>query len=246
MKAIKKTWAVAAIKYEALVHNMAVLTGPFMTIGLVLLMRFIYQDKSDGTIHPEALASLLVLGISLNMCMNGVAMVSSLIAEEKEKHTLRVLMTASVTGGEYFAGTILVPLLLTVGVNLLILPITGCTVSGAGLAIYFVITVIGAATSCVIGMIVGIYSKNQMSASMLCMPVLFVFTLIPLFSGLIEGLEKITGYLFTGVLSEAAGEIAQGRVYHLDAFQTAVLIGELVIAVLVFLLAYRKNGYEKD
>jgi len=98
MKAIKKTWAVAAIKYEALVHNMAVLTGPFMTIGLVLLMRFIYQDKSDGTINPEALASLLVLGISLNMCMNGVAMVSSLIAEEKEKHTLRVLMTASVTG----------------------------------------------------------------------------------------------------------------------------------------------------
>ena len=81
---------------------------------------------------------------------------------------------------------------------------------------------------------------------MLCMPVLFVFMLIPLFAGLIEGLEKITGFLFTGVLSEAAGEIAQGRVYHLDAFQTAVLIGELVIAVLVFLLAYRKNGYEKD
>ena len=225
---------------------MAVLTGPLMTIGLVLVMRFIYQDKSDGIISPEALASLLVLGISLNMCMNGVAMVSTLISEEKEKHTLRVLMTASVTGGEYFAGTILFPFLLTVGINLLFLPITGCSVNGAGFAVYLATTVIGAATSCVIGTIIGIYAKNQMSASMLCMPVLFVFMLIPLFAGLIEGLEKITGFLFTGVLSEAAGEIAQGRVYHLGAFQTAVLLSELVIAVLLFLLAYRKNGYEKD
>ena len=39
---------------------------------------------------------------------------------------------------------------------------------------------------------------------------------------------------------------ANGAEYKMEALDIAVLFGELIISVLVFLVMYRKNGYEKD
>ena len=59
----------------------------------------------DGELPPILTGIILSLGISMNICMGGFMMVGMAIAEEKEKHTLRVLMTSSVTGAQYFVGS---------------------------------------------------------------------------------------------------------------------------------------------
>jgi ABC-2 type transport system permease protein len=43
-----------------------------------------------------------------------------------------------------------------------------------------------------------------------------------------------------------ASGFAEGMLYTLKPLDIAVLIGELIISILVFLLLYRRNGYEKD
>ena len=51
--------------------------------------------------------------------MTGIYCVAASLAEEKEKHTLRTLMTSSVNGLEFFIGSLLPALLLLMIVNVL-------------------------------------------------------------------------------------------------------------------------------
>ena len=85
----------------------------------------LYGRNSGGELSPAMISIILNIGLSMSICSDGFLMVGTTIAEEKEKHTLRVLMTSSVTGVQYFIGSILLPFILTVGVNLAVLFFSG-------------------------------------------------------------------------------------------------------------------------
>ena len=112
--------------------------------------------------------------------------------------------------------------------------------------LYFFISAIASLISCVIGMIVGICAKNQVGASLISYPLMIVLMMVPVFGNLSGALEKISAFLFTGVVTEMAECIGRGEAYAIKPLDVAVLLGELVISVLLFLVFYRKNGYEKD
>ena len=105
---INKLTAVARIKWICISRNTAIMVGPVITVAMVLAYKVIYGMNTDGELSPILAGMLLSLGISMNICMDGFLMVGTAIAEEKEKHTLRVLMTSSITGVQYFIGSILV------------------------------------------------------------------------------------------------------------------------------------------
>ncbi|MCI8495109.1 MAG: hypothetical protein HFI74_05445, partial [Lachnospiraceae bacterium] len=86
----------------------------------------------------------------------------------------------------------------------------------------------------------------QMNANLISYPLVIVLMMIPMFGNLSEKLHQISGFLFTGVLTEMANGFAEGMSYTLKPLDIAVLIGELIISILVFLILYRRNGYEKD
>ena len=83
-------------------------------------------------------------------------------------------------------------------------------------------------------------------ANLIAYPFLMVFMMIPVFGNLSEGLHKISGFLFTGVMTGMAERLANGERYVISTLDMAVLLGELAISVLVFLILYKRNGYEKD
>ncbi len=247
MKNVHKFLAVTDIKFQTLFQNMTVMLGPVMTLGLVAGMRYLYGTNlaGGGELPAALMAIILNMGLSFNVSMNGFLMVGTAIAEEKEKHTLRVLMTSSVTGIQYFWGTICIPFLMIMLINVLILPLSGCTVLPENLPVYFIITALSGFTSCIIGMIVGIFAKNQMSANLIATPLLFVFALVPIFGNLSEGLAKASQFLFTGVLSAMAERMAAGEVFRPGILHIVVLAVQMAAALAVFLLIYKRNGYEK-
>ena len=61
----------------------------------------------------------------MNTSMTGIYCVAASLAEEKEKHTLRTLMTSSVNGLEFFIGSLLPALLLLMIVNVLCVFLAG-------------------------------------------------------------------------------------------------------------------------
>ena len=246
MENMNKLVAVARIKWLCVSRNTAVMIGPFMVLGMVWGCKILYGLRTDGKLVPMMMAVLLNLGITMNICTNGFLTVGTAIAEEKEKHTLRVLMTSSITGMQYFIGSILYPFVLTVVINFAILWVSGISMEQVSIPAYFLVSIAASLISCVIGMIVGICADTQMNANLIAYPFLMVFMMIPVFGNLSEGLHKISGFLFTGVMTGMAERLANGERYVISTLDMAVLLGELAISVLVFLILYKRNGYEKD
>ena len=243
---INKLTAVARIKWICISRNTAIMVGPVITVAMVLAYKVIYGMNTDGELSPILAGMLLSLGISMNICMDGFLMVGTAIAEEKEKHTLRVLMTSSITGVQYFIGSILFPFALTVGVNFVVLAVSGVSIGQASIVAFLLLSAAASLISCVIGMVVGICAKNQMNANLIAYPLMLVFMMVPMFGNTNIGLHKLSGFLFTGVLTEMAYGFANGEPYVAKPLDIAVLVGELVISILVFLILYKRNGFEKD
>ena len=59
-------------------------------------------------------------------------------------------------------------------------------------------------------MLLGIFAKNQVSASTLTTPVVLVFMMIPMFTGFSETLQKISMFFFTGIAFDAIANISNG------------------------------------
>ena len=239
MDNINKLTAVAQIKWICISRNTAIMIGPLLTVAMVWMFKILYSINTGGDLSPILVSLILSLGISLNLCMDGFLMVGTAIAEEKEKHTLRVLMTSSVTGMQYFIGSILL-------INIVVLVISGISMSQVSVVAFLLVSAVASLISCVMGMIVGLCAQNQMNANLISYPLIIVFMMIPMFGNLSEKLHHISGFLFTGVLTEMASGFAEGMSYTLKPLDIAVLIGELIISILVFLVLYRRNGYEKD
>lgn len=243
---INKLAAVAQVKWLCISRNKTMMAGSVMTIGMVLAFKIIFGMNTKGELSPVLLSVILSLGLPMNICTDGFQLVGTAIAEEKEKNTLRVLMTSSVTGIQYFIGSIIFPFILTMFVNYIILLIMGISLNVVNIIAFFIISIIVSLTSCVMGMIVGICAKDQMSANYISYSLMMVFMLLPVFGNMSAGLKKLSGFLFTGVMTDMAECYANGTSYIIKPLDVAVLAGELVISILVFLVLYKKNGYESD
>ena len=192
MDHINKLTAVAQIKWICISRNTAIMIGPLLTVVMVWMFKTLYSINSGGDLSPILVSLILSLGISLNLCMDGFLMVGTAIAEEKEKHTLRVLMTSSVTGMQYFIGSILFPFVLMNILNIVVLVISGISMSQVSVVAFLLVSAEASLISCVIGMIVGLCAKNQMNANLISYPLVIVLMMIPMFGNLSEKLHQIS------------------------------------------------------
>ena len=191
-------------------------------------------------------AYVLSMGLVMNLGMTGIYCPCLLLAEEKEKNTLRVLMTSSVNGLEFFLGSILPVFIVTAIINFLLMPISGYMISGSDLAVFALVSILSSLTSCIIGMLLGIFAKNQVSAGTIITPVVLIFMLIPMFANMIEELSKISRFLFTGILMDMIADISTGAKEIIKPESIVILIAEVIISIALFIIFYRKNGFEKD
>ena len=192
MDNINKLTAVAQIKWICISRNTAIMIGPLLTVAMVWIFKILYSINSGGDLSPILVSLILSLGISLNLCMDGFLMVGTAIAEEKEKHTLRVLMTSSVTGLQYFIGSILFPFVLMNILNIVVLVISGISMSQVSVVAFLLVSAAASLISCVMGMIVGLCAKNQMNANLISSPLMIVLMMIPMFGNLSEKLHHIS------------------------------------------------------
>lgn len=238
---LRKLAAITEVKGRTLLSKNFIIM-PAFSVGFTVLINMIYGRITDGAAGMSAYA--LALGVLMNISMTGIYCVSACLAEEKEKNTLRTLMTSSVNGLEFFLGSLIPAVLMTMAVNVICVFLVRFDMTPAQWGCYLAVTAAASVISSVVGMIFGIFAKNQVSASTITTPGILVFMMIPMFSGISEKIEGISGYLFTGIVFDAIGNINAGQP-PVDLKGVLVLAGECVLAVAVFLLLYRKNGFER-
>lgn len=238
---LRKLAAIMEVKGKALFSKNFIIM-PIFSIGFTFLMKAIYGAATKGAFDMSAYA--LALGVLMNILMEGVYCTAAALAEEKEKNTLRTLMTSSVNGLEFFLGSLIPVVLMSTVVNVLCALIAGFEMGLPQWIPYLAITVACSAISAVIGMIFGIFAKDQVTTGTITTPAILVFMMIPMFCGFSETLEKISGLLFTGIIFNTIANLA-GGIAPIDVKGSIILATELILSVIVFLLLYRKNGFER-
>lgn len=244
---MNKIAAIAQVKTRAFMGKNCIIM-PIFAIGFTAIMRILYNNMDMGSSAPIEMlnAYVLSMGLVMNLGMTGIYCPCLLLAEEKEKNTLRVLMTSSVNGLEFFLGSILPVFIITSIINFLLMPISGYMISGSDLAVFALVSILSSLTSCIIGMLLGIFAKNQVSAGTIITPVVLIFMLIPMFANMIEELSKISRFLFTGILMDMIADISTGAKEIIKPESIVILVTEVIISIALFVIFYRKNGFEKE
>lgn len=161
--------------------------------------------------------------------------IAAIIAEEKEKNTLRVLQLSNVKAVEYLLGnTIYIWSVCMLGS--LVMGIAG-GYRGTDLAKFLVIMALGHLCSIIVGASIGVISKSQMQATSLTVPVMLVFSFLPMLSMFNEGIGKVAKYVYSQQFYLMINGVTD---LQISAEAVAILLCNAVVIVSAFVLSYRK------
>lgn len=164
---------------------------------------------------------------------------AAILAEEKEKNTLRVLLMSNVKASEYLVGTGSYVLIICL-LGALVFGLTG-KYQGMELAEFMMIMGIGILASMLIGAAIGIWSRNQMAATSLTVPVMMIFAFLPMISMFNESVGKISRFTYSQQVSNLLAGIGE---QGMSGESIAVIGGNVLVVAGLFWAAFRKCGLE--
>lgn len=162
---------------------------------------------------------------------------SAILAEEKENATLKVLLMSNVRPFEYLLGA---------GSYVWMACMAGACVFGVvgeyrgkDFFLFLVIMAMGILASLLVGAAIGTWSRNQMMATSLSVPLMLVFSFLPMFSLFNDKIQKIAKFTYSEQVGIMIDQLGQNMAF----FENMTIIsGNLIIAFLCFVFAYRKCG----
>lgn len=161
--------------------------------------------------------------------------IASIISEEKEKNTLRVLVMSNVKPYEYLLG-----IGCYVWFACMIGSIVICTAGRYDMQTsiaFMVIMAIGILTSGLIGAIIGIWSTTQMMATSITVPVMLIFSFTPMLSMFNSTIEKMARIIYSEQISRMLNQINS---LQLNAGNIGVIVVNMLIAAVMFVVIFRK------
>lgn len=160
--------------------------------------------------------------------------VAAIISEEREKNTLRVLLMAKVTPWQYLAGVgsyVFCFCMLGSGVFCML---GGYTWRERG--IFLLIMAVGILTSLLLGAAVGAGSGSQMAATSVTVPVMLLFSFLPMLSMFNETISKVARFTYTEQIRLLLGTLETGE----SALKGIVVIaGNILLFGGAFAVLYR-------
>lgn len=159
----------------------------------------------------------------------------AIIAEEKEKNTLRVMQMCNVGALEYLLGNAVYILAMCM-IGSLVIGFAG-GYQGTKLVIFMLIMLLGHCISVLLGAAIGVLSKNQMAATSVTVPVMMVLAFLPMLSMFNETIGKVAKYVFSGQLHLMVNSIEN---MQLSPENILIVSGNVVLVLAVFLMAYKK------
>lgn len=177
----------------------------------------------------------VILFATMYIGMSPLTSTASILAEEKEKNTLRVLLMSNVKASEYLLG---------VGSYIFLICMLGSVIfavvgqyRGIEFVLFLSIMALGILISILIGAGIGTLSKNQMSATSVTVIVMLIFSFLPMIAMFNEGVAKVSRFTFSQKLNDLMNEIGTLSI-HVDTI--GILLLNMIVALLIFVLGYRR------
>ena len=243
---LRRIGALANKDFADLFKNSTMFTVCLMPIGFMLLFRLIMGDTTAGSDLTGAEAARVgeavgryLLGSGLCMSVGMVVPMVLIygIAEEKEKRTLRTLMLANVGAGEVATSKGAVALAATMVVS------AGCFFAAGGapglLPAYLLLTFLGAVPVTLISLVLGLASRDQMTAGFFSVPVLLL-VLVPTFGVASTAIEAFARVTPLGGVYDLLNLAAEGQLLTAGALAPlAVTLAWTVASAIAFAALFR-------
>lgn len=230
---MKNITAVFLKQIKETFRNKTILIQFLMFPVMVIIMENAIKLENMPEHFFVKLFAVMFVGMAPLTCM------SAIISEEKEKNTLRALMMSNVKPFEYLIG---------VGAYVFIMCIIGAVVfavcggyEGKDLLVFMAVMGTGILLSSLTGAVIGVFSKNQMSATSLTIPVMMIFSFLPMLSMFNENIEKVARITYSQQMSILINGIGNSAIKPESIIIIAV---NFVVASILFTLAFRKKGLE--
>lgn len=165
--------------------------------------------------------------------------IAALIAEEKEKNTLRVLLMSNVKPYQYLVG---------IGSYIWAACMLGAFVICAVGSYkpqerftFMVIMALGIIVSLLIGAAIGTWSKTQMMATAIAVPVMMIFSFVPMLSMFNATFARIAKFIYSEQISLMLNKISSLQ-FRID--NICIIVANVLLFAVLFVIAYKKCGLE--
>ena len=234
MISLRKIIALYGKNMKNIFYNPFVMTSPVAILLLAYLFG-VFMIPQDASF--DIIAYLMAMVVVMNAIMCGVLIMSVLIAEEKEKNTLNVLITSTVSGIDFLIGNVLTTATITIICNIAIYFVIGAR-DIISFGEYFLITSLGALAAITFGATFGLLAKNQMTASTMVAPFTILIIVPQFFRGSFF-IDKVLYYFFTEQMSIALFELFEGQ---LSVMRMGIIAANFAVFALIFGICYRRRG----
>lgn len=204
--------------------------------ALPLLFTALYRFMSIDGMQMDG-DFVMTLGLLMTLTMLPVATISMMIAEEKEKNTLRTLMLSNVSAAEFLISKALTIYLVMLVVDLAIFFLTGQPIGT--LPRFVLVTSLTSISMILLGALIGIISRNQMSTGMYSAPVMLVLLLPAVFATISEGFRTVAQFIPSYAMMELISNSSAGMLRPL-----LVIIGWTVAMAALFAVVYRRKQFD--
>lgn len=222
-------WAILWKQLKDTLKNKAILIQFLMFPCMTVIME---NTISIDGMPEHFFANLFAI---MYVGMAPLTAMAAIIAEEKEKNTLRVLHMCNVNAIEYLLGNAIYIVFICMMGSLVIAFAGGYT--GNELLAFMLIMFVGHTISMLVGAAIGVFSKNQMMATSLTVPVMMIFSFLPMLSMFNESIKKIAKFFYSEQLYLLINDLNSIEI----SMETIVILGINICLILsCFILAYQK------
>ena len=222
-----------------IMKNMGVLLQfiifPVVAFAMTELVAVGHEDM------PDTMFITMMAGMFVGMALIPTA--AGIIAEDREKKSLRFLVMAGVKPPAYLLGV--------GGVifGLSFFPSLAFTLmgrfSGEEFGIFMAVMMSGVVASTLLGLTIGIFTSNSQAATGLSMPFALILGFAPMVATFNEPMMRVTRFFYTQQI-----DIVMNSFYSISGYQSSANIWEsltiiganIAVMVVLFAFAFRKRG----
>lgn len=181
----------------------------------------------------EQMAAFIPLATAIQVVMVPIVCTANIIAEEKEKNTLKMLLLSDVKLGAYIAGIgIAVEIFTILGLMFIAMNTDYNDIVSAYYILYGALVSI---ISYILGAMIGLGVKNQVSVGPAIMPVIMITLALPAIGEFNEFLHGIAELLYSNAFNQMVVSMEYTMHYQM------IIWMNFIIVVVVFLIRWRRD-----
>ncbi|MFD3446646.1 ABC transporter permease [Microbacteriaceae bacterium 4G12] len=205
--------------------------------AMPLVLAFVYSRMN---MH-EARTMMTSFPVVMSLVMVGSFVQAMMIAEEKEKNTLRVLMLSPASPLEVLMGKSAITFLITMIICIVSLLFFG--MPKANMFVLFTVLTISAILFIAIGTIIGLLSRAVTDTSIIGLPILMVLMMGPFFEMLFDNkiVSKIVSYMPTKHIMDSIYKVLEGKSFGAMSSNLLTIAIWTVVSVIACFFIYKKR-----